>query len=73
MLNRKLHPEILGYYKEMDQILEKNNVSFLSEFRKRILDEEPKFIFLWLDELLQKNLLPPEIDNPLTNLYWSIR
>ncbi len=72
MLNRELHPEILGYYKEMDQILEKNNVSILSEFRKRILDEEPQFIFLWLNDLQRKNLLPPEIDKPLTNFFGSI-
>jgi len=72
MIIDELHPDILGYYKEIERILEKNQSEFLEEFKKRILNEEPKFIFLWLDELLQKKL-PPEINEPLTNLYGSIR
>ena len=73
MIINKLHPHILGYYKQIEDILEKYNSSILLEFKKRIQDEEPKFIFLWLDDLLQKGLIPKEIDEPLTNLYWSIR
>lgn len=73
MLNRKLHPEILGYYKQIDKILEKDHSTILFEFRKRIQNEEPKFIFLWLNELLERNLLSKEIDKSLTNLYWAIR
>lgn len=73
MIIDKLHPDILGFYKEIENILEKENNSILPEFRNKILDTEPKFIFFWLDDLLQKNLVPKEIDKPLTNLYWDIR
>lgn len=73
MIIDKLHPDILGFYKEIENILEKENNSILSEFRNKILDTEPKFIFFWLDDLLKKNLVPKEIDKPLTNLYGSIR
>lgn len=73
MIIDELHPDILGYYKEMEQILEKDRSAILFEFRKRIIDEEPIGIFLWLNKLFDQNLLPKEIDKPLTNLYWAIR
>lgn len=69
----ELHPDILLYYKQIEKILEKNNSSIFLEFEKRIQNEEPKFIFLWLDDLLQQNLIPKDVDGPLTNLYGAIR
>ena len=73
MIIDELHPHILGYYKEIDKILEENHSSILFEFRRKIEDTEPKFIYLWLSDLNKKHLLPPEINEPLSNLYWSIR
>ena len=71
-LNEK-HPEIVGYIKQMENILEKNNSPFLLEYKKMVEDKNIVDFYLWLSDLNKKNLLPPEINEPLTNFYWDIR
>lgn len=73
MIINELHPDILHYYEKIESGLEKTNNKALGEFRVRIRNEEPKSIVLWLYDLKEKNLLPKEINEPLTNLYGSIR
>lgn len=67
------HPEIVGYIKSMEAILRKENSPFLGEFLKIIKKKDIFDFYLWFADLRKKNLLPKEIDEPLTNLYWSIR
>jgi len=69
----ELSPNIKKYYKEIDEVLEKNNSTILPEFRKKIQIEKPVLVAIWLTELREKGLLPKEIDKPLENLYWASR
>ena len=67
------HPDIQRYIKEMEKILEKNQSAILMEFRRGIQIKNIFEFTLWLCDLESKGKLPPEINEPLTNLYWSIR
>lgn len=67
------HPDIVNYIKQMENILEKNNSPILLEYKKMAEEKDVFDFFLWLNKLFDQNLLPPEINEPLTNLYWGIR
>ena len=73
MKSRETHPEILMYYKQMSDVLEKAKSLFLRDFIKRIEVDDVFDVVMWLYELKETNKLPPEINEPLTNLYGSIR
>lgn len=73
MKSRETHPIILGYYQQIFDILEKNNSPFLLEYKKMVEEKDVFDFFLWLNKLFDQNLLPPEINEPLTNFYWDIR
>ena len=67
------HPDIQRYIKEMEKILEKNQSAILPEFRRAIQIKDMVDFYLWFSALNRQGKLPPEINEPLTNLYWSIR
>lgn len=73
IIMNELSLNIRKYYKEIDEVLEKNNSTILQEFRKKIQIEKPVLIAIWLTELKEKGLLTKEIDKPLENLYWASR
>ena len=73
MKSRETHPEILMYYKQMSDVLEKEKSPFLQGFLKAIETERVFEVCHWLCILDNEGKLPPEINEPLTNLYWSIR
>lgn len=63
----------LGYYYERFQrLLDSANQDLAMEFSMRSKRQSPREIFLWLEDLRREKLLPPEMEELLTDFYWEI-
>ena len=59
-------------YKEIGEILKAEYSDLSEEFEKRIKQDAPKDVFLWLEKELRGKYLPSELDQLLTDFFFSI-
>ena len=61
-----------NFYKEINILLKRENAILSIEFEKRIKIDDPKEIFMWLDSELKNKSLSSELDELLTDFFYSI-
>ena len=60
------------FYKEIYRMLQKEHPIISLEFQIRIKNQEPKEIFLWLEKELKNKTSSSELDDLMTDFFYSI-
>ncbi|MBW1650109.1 MAG: hypothetical protein JRJ44_05450 [Deltaproteobacteria bacterium] len=67
-----MRKDIENFYNDLNKLLKKEYPSLSVEFEKRIRTRSPKKIFIWLDNELKNKLFSLELNELLTDFFFSI-
>lgn len=63
---------IQDFYVEISYLLQKEHHDIWVEFKNRIITENPKQVFMWLQSELEKRNISDELDGVMTDFFYSI-
>lgn len=63
---------VQDFYIEISILLKREHPELLADFNDRITVDNPKQIFLWLQLELEKRSISDELDEVMTDLFYSI-
>ena len=63
---------ITEFYQDIGELLKAQYGDLSEEFEKRIKQDTPKDVFLWLEKELRGKDLPSKLDQLLTDFFFSI-